>query len=87
MTMSRVAYQIRVAGVLPARFSDDFSRLTVVADPVGTTIRADLSDQAELNGILDALRRDGLVLLELRREQVLDADERDPPEDSTTGPL
>jgi hypothetical protein len=74
--MSRVAYQIRVAGSLPDRFFEDFSRLTVSVDPVGTTLRADLTDQAELNGLLDALRRDGLVLLEVRREQVFDSDSR-----------
>ena len=70
--MSRVVYQIRVAGTLPDRFFDDFSRLTVAVDAVGTTLRADLTDQAELNGLLDALRRDGLVLLEVRREQIFD---------------
>jgi hypothetical protein len=67
--MSRVVYQIRVAGALPDRFFEDFSRVTVAVDPVGTTLRADLTDQAELNGLLDALRRDGFVLLEIRREQ------------------
>ena len=71
--MTRVAYQIRVAGAVPDRFFDDFSRVTVAVDPVGTTLRADLADQAELNGLLAALRRDGLVLLEVRREQVFDS--------------
>jgi hypothetical protein len=75
--MSRVAYQIRVTGELPERFFEDFSRVTVAVDPVGTTLRADLTDQAELNGLLDALRRDGLVLLEVRREQVFDADDQE----------
>ncbi len=73
--MTRVAYQIRVAGAVPDRFFDDFSRVTVAVDPVGTTLRADLTDQAELNGLLAALRRDGLVLLEVRREQVFDSDD------------
>jgi hypothetical protein len=74
--MSRVAYQIRVTGDLPERFFEDFSRVTVAVDPVGTTLRADLTDQAELNGLLDALRRDGLVLLEVRREQVFGSGEQ-----------
>jgi hypothetical protein len=77
--MSRVAYQIRVAGTLPERFFEDFSRLTVAVDPVGTTLRAELTDQAELNGLLDAIRRDGLVLLEVRREPVFDTE--DTPQD------
>jgi hypothetical protein len=79
--MSRVAYQIRVAGALPDRFFEDFSRLTVSVDPVGTTLRADLTDQAELNGLLDALRRGGLVLLEVRREQVFDSEDSSRPGD------
>ena len=70
--MTRVAYQIRVAGAVPDRFFDDFSRVTVAVDPVGTTLRADMTDQAELNGLLAALRREGLVLLEVRREQDFD---------------
>jgi hypothetical protein len=73
--MSRVAYQIRVAGAVPDRFFEDFSRVTAATDPVGTTLRADLTDQAELNGLLAALRRDGLVLLEVRREQDFDTED------------
>lgn len=71
--MSRVAYQIRVAGAVPDRFFEDFSRVTAAVDPVGTTLRADLTDQAELNGLLDALRRGGLELLEVHREQAFDS--------------
>jgi hypothetical protein len=67
--MSRVAYQIRVAGAVPERFFEDFDRVTLALDPGGTTLRADLTDLAQLNGLLDALRRDGLELLEVRREQ------------------
>lgn len=72
--MSRVVYQIRVAGTLPERFFEDFPEVVIAVDPVGTTLQADLADQAELNGLLDALRRDGLVLLEVRREQMFDLD-------------
>ncbi|MET0999627.1 MAG: hypothetical protein ABWX73_12990 [Marmoricola sp.] len=70
--MSRVVYQIRVSGTVPERFFEDFSDVNVAVDPVGTTLQADLADQAELSGLLAALRRDGLVLLEVRREQVFD---------------
>ena len=70
--MSRVAYRIRVAGAVPPRFFEDFSRVTVADDEAGTTLHADLTDMAELHGLLDALRRDGLVLVEVRREQVPD---------------
>jgi len=70
--MSRVAYRIRVAGAVPPRFFEDFSRVSVAADEVGTTLMADLADMSELHGLLDALRRDGLVLVEVRREHTPD---------------
>jgi hypothetical protein len=71
--MSRVAYRIRVTGAVPPRFFEDFSRVTVAADEAGTTLLADLADMAELHGLLDALRRDGLVLVEVRREHVAES--------------
>ena len=67
--MSRVAYRIRVAGVVPPRLFEDFSRVTLAKDEAGTTLRADLADMAELHGLLDALRRDGLVLVEVGENQ------------------
>ncbi len=80
--MSRVAYQIRVAGEVPDRFFEDFTRVTVAVDPVGTTLRVDLTDQAELTGVLDALRRAGLVLLEMRRQQFFDPSGEPPRSDA-----
>ncbi len=70
--MTRIAYEIRVEGDLPARLLEDFDSLTIVAGPSGTIMRAFLSDEAELHGILDALRRGGLVLVDVRREQESD---------------
>lgn len=75
--MSTVAYQIRVAGAVPDRFFEDFSQVTTAIDPLSTTLRADLADQAELNGLLDALRRSGIVLLAVHREH--DFGPEDPP--------
>ena len=66
--MSRAAYEIRAVGDVPARVLQDFEGVTVTADPVGSTIRADLADEAELHGVLDALRRGGFDLVEVRRE-------------------
>ena len=66
--MSRVAYEIRVAGEVPPRLLEDFEKITISVDPVGTTMVADLTDEAELRGILDALRRSGLVLVDVRRQ-------------------
>jgi len=75
--MSRVAYRIRVAGAVPPRFFEDFSRVSLADDEAGTTLHADLADMAELHGLLDALRRDGLVLMEVRREQVPDSEKQE----------
>jgi hypothetical protein len=66
--MSRVAYEIRVTGEVPPRLLEDFDKITLIVDPVGTTMIADLSDETELHGILDALRRSGLVLVDVRRQ-------------------
>lgn len=71
--MSRAAYEIHVVGQVPARLLEDFEKLTVSPDPAGATLHADLADQAELHGLLDALRRDGLTLVDVRREQPYDA--------------
>ncbi len=70
--MARSAYEIRVLGVVPEDLLLDFERVSVSVDPVGTTMRAELADEAELHGILDALRREGLVLVDVRREQVFE---------------
>jgi hypothetical protein len=67
--MSRAAYEIHVVGHVPARLLEDFERVTVSPDLAGATLRAELADQAELHGLLDALRRDGLTLVDVRREQ------------------
>jgi hypothetical protein len=75
--MSRVAYRIRVAGAVPPRLFEDFSRVSVADDEVGTTLHADLTDMAELHGLLDALRRDGLELVEVRREQAPDSENQE----------
>ena len=66
--MTRIVFEIRVQGAVPPRLLDDFDGITLAVDPVGTTMRARLTDEAELHGVLDALRRAGLVLVDVRRE-------------------
>lgn len=66
--MSRAAYEIRAVGEVPRRVLEDFERVTLTTDPAGSTIHVDLADEAELHGVLDALRREGFVLAEVRRE-------------------
>ena len=70
--MSRARYEIRVDGEVSQRLLEGFDGVTIVADPVGTTMRADFADGAELHGFLGALRREGLVLIDVRREHVYD---------------
>ena len=68
------------------RLLDDFDGVTILADPAGTTMRADFADGAELHGLLGALRREGLVLVDVRREHVYEplnrADQREGSSDS-----
>ena len=65
--MSKAAYEIRVLGEIPPKVFDDFDRVTVAVDPMETALHAELVDEAELQGILDAIRRSGLVLVDVRR--------------------
>jgi hypothetical protein len=70
--MSKAAYEIRVLGEIPPQVLEDFDRVTISVDPMETALRAELIDEAELQGILDAIRRAGLVLVEVRREHGFD---------------
>lgn len=78
--MSKAAYEIRAAGEVPQRAVEDFEGVTVSIEPAGSTIRAELADEAELHGVLDALRREGFILLEVRRESDYVPDESLDPE-------
>jgi hypothetical protein len=66
--MSRVAYEIRVVGEVLPRLLEDFEGVTLRIEPASTTMRAVLADDAELHGLLEALRREGLILMDVRRE-------------------
>jgi hypothetical protein len=65
--MSKAAYEIRVLGEVPPKVFDDFDRVTVAVDPMETALHTEMVDEAELQGILDAIRRSGLVLVDVRR--------------------
>lgn len=66
--MSRAAYEIHAIGSVPPDLLEDFSDVTVTHDPAGSTIRLALADEAELHGVLDALRRSGFELTDMQRE-------------------
>jgi hypothetical protein len=57
-------YEIRVEGVLDARWSDWFEGLEVTSDESGqTTISGPVADQAALHGLLARVRDLGLKLI------------------------
>lgn len=66
--MSRTTYEISAVGNVPPELLEDFPGITVTHRVAGTTIRADLSDDANFQGILDALRRGGFELIDVHRE-------------------
>jgi len=80
--MTSATYEIRVEGVVPPDVLENVEGVSSVAATTDTTLRAELADTAALNGLLAALRREGLVLLEVRRDlwagndDVLDIDDQ-----------
>jgi hypothetical protein len=72
--MSRSAYEIRAVGEVPPDMMDDFEGATVSRDPGGFTIHVVLADDAELHGLLAALNRQGLALIDVRREPAVELD-------------
>jgi hypothetical protein len=81
--MPRTAYQIRVAGEVPLAVLENFEGVRSLTTSTSTLLQADLADPAALHGLLSALRREGLELLDVRRE--LPAEAPDPTEPPGTG--
>ena len=75
--MSRAAYEISTVGEVPQRVLEDFPGVTGSPDIAGSIIRAELMDESELHGVLNALRRGGFALVDVRRETAYD-DARSP---------
>ena len=64
----RMRYEIRVEGILDARWSAWFDGLRVSSDASGTTtIAGPVRDQAALHGLLGKVRDLGLPLIAVRR--------------------
>jgi hypothetical protein len=66
--MSRAAYEIRAVGEVPRELIDDFEGMTVSVNPAGSTIRVVLGDEAELHGLIEALIREGFLIVDVHRE-------------------
>lgn len=82
--MARVTYEIRVEGEVPDEVLENFEGVTSEGETLDTTLRADLVDAAALHGLLLALRSEGLVLLDVRREFASSDEESSTPDDPDT---
>jgi hypothetical protein len=60
-------YEIRVQGVLDARWAAWFEDLKITSDGADTVISGPVADQAALHGLLAKVRDLGLVLISVRR--------------------
>jgi hypothetical protein len=72
--------RVRVDGELdPAWWSGGFDSLVVETEPGGTTLMTgELRDQAELHGLLGAIRDLGLALVSIETDSVTPTSEGDP---------
>ena len=60
-------YEIRVKGRLSDRATVSLEDRALSVNPVATTLRGAVRDQAELNGVLDQIHALGLELIQVRR--------------------
>jgi len=65
-------YEIRVQGVLDARWAAWFEDLQITSDGTDTVISGPVADQAALHGLLAKVRDLGLVLISVRRPGRID---------------
>lgn len=64
-------YEIRVEGVLDARWSEWFDGMTVASEPAGRTLIAGtVTDQAALHSVLAKIRDLGLTLISVQQVNV-----------------
>jgi hypothetical protein len=72
-----ITYAIRIGGELPACLLDRIGGAGT-PQPAGTMFEIDIADEAGLWGLIDALRANGVDMLEVRRQEPL------PPESLST---
>ncbi|HET6877329.1 MAG TPA: hypothetical protein VFH38_07355 [Jatrophihabitans sp.] len=65
--MSRIAFEIRVRGIVDAQQFADLQELAMTTMPASTTMIGEAADQAALVGLLARLRAHGLVVTEVHR--------------------
>ena len=65
--MTALEYEIRVAGLIPQDVLEEIEDVRVTIEPVVTTLRGPVMDQAALHGVINRLQNLGLELIEVRR--------------------
>lgn len=66
-----IVYEIRIAGHLPAQWSNWFEGLTVTLEPAGTTLLSGpVVDQAALYALLKKVRDTGLTLIAVNQAAI-----------------
>jgi hypothetical protein len=65
--MTALEYEIRVAGLIPQDVLEEIEDVRVTIEPVVTTLRGPVVDQAALHGVINRLQNLGLELVEVRR--------------------
>ena len=68
ISRSRATYEVRAVGEVPPDLLEDFERVTVSTQAARSTVRAVLVDEAGLQGVLSALKRAGVVIVEVREQ-------------------
>lgn len=65
--MTAVDYEIRIEGLVPDEVLDEIEGVQVAIQPLATTLRGTVVDQAALHGVINRLQGLGLELVEVRR--------------------
>lgn len=65
--MTALQYEIRVSGLVPDSVVEELEGVHVAVQPVQTTLRGPVPDQAALHGIINRLQGLGLEVVEVRR--------------------
>jgi hypothetical protein len=67
VTMTALEYEIRVDGLIPQKVLEEIENVRVTIEPMATTLRGPVVDQAALHGVINRLQDLGLELIEVRR--------------------
>jgi hypothetical protein len=77
--MSARAYQVRIAGEVPAELLQEVCDMSVTVEPPETVLYGPLPDQSALFGLINHLHGLGLQVTEVRRLAEAEAEQPDQP--------